>query len=311
MKARIGWVLVVVLAATAGVWAGRATFSPPTAAVTASSEPLYTVAQETVGRSLTFPVTATWSRTPLGAGAAPGTVTSIETAPGSTVQAGHVLYTVDLRPVVVMSGAVPAFRELSAGTAGADVRQLQEFLRDEGYLEVARPDGTFGSVTASAVRAWQKAAGFLPVDGVVRAGDVVFTSTLPARVVLDPAVQVGAVVPTGQAVASALSPAPTFEIQLGIEQSPLVPTSGPAQVLSGERTWDAVIASATTTDDGLLVLELTAPDGGGCAVRTATTCRSRARRRCSPGRSSPWRTPPAPRFRRPRSRPERTGLRSW
>lgn len=259
--ARAAWVLVVVLAAAGGLWAGRATFAPPSAPAAESTTTLYTVQEETVGSSMAFPVAARWERAPLGTGAATGTVTSLEVAEGDTVAAGDILYTVDLRPVIVMTGAVPAFRDLAEGSEGADVRQLQEFLRDAGYLKVRTPDGTFGRATTAAVKKWQKTAK-VEQDGVVRAGDVVFASPLPARVVLDEAVTVGAQLTPGQPVVSSLGLTPTFVMELSIDQAQVVPTSGPVSVTGTDVTWEGVIASATTTTDGLLVLTLTAPDGG-------------------------------------------------
>lgn len=263
---RAAWVLVVLLAAAGGLWAGRATLAPPAAPAAESAVPLYTVREETIGNSMSFPVAARWDKTPLGTGAATGTVTSLEVVEGDTVAAGDILYTVDLRPVVIASGAVPSFRDLSEGSEGADVRQLQEFLRDAGYLKVRTPDGKFSEATTAAVKKWQKTAK-VTEDGVVRAGDVVFVGTLPARVVLDPEVFLGAQLTPGTAVVSSLGLTPTFVMELSADQAGLVPTSGPVSVTGADATWDGIIASATTTDNGLLLLTLTAPDGGSlCGV---------------------------------------------
>ena len=259
--ARAAWVLLVLIAAAGGLWAGRATFAPPSVPEAESTGPLYTVREETVGSSMSFPVAARWDKSPLGTGAATGTVTSLEIAEGDTVAAGDILYTVDLRPVVIASGAVPSFRDLTEGTQGADVRQLQEFLRDTGYLTVRTLDGKFAQSTTTAVKKWQK-ANKVTEDGVVRAGDVVFAGALPARVVLDPEVVVGAQLTPGQAVVSSLGLSPTFVMELSADQAGLVPTSGPVSVTGTDVTWDGVIESATTTADGLLVLTLTASGGG-------------------------------------------------
>ncbi|WP_353708286.1 peptidoglycan-binding protein [Cellulosimicrobium sp. ES-005] len=256
-----GWVLAVLVALGAGAWAGRATLAPPTVE-TASVEALtYTVAEETVGHSVSVPVTVTWPTADLAAGASTGTVTTVDVEPGATVAAGDRLLTVGLRPVVVLAGSVPAFRDLGADTEGQDVAQLQAYLREAGYLTARRGDGVFGPATERAVRAWQKDAGF-PVDGVVRTGDVYFVTDLPARIVLDPGVVVGAVLAPGERLVSTITGDPVFEMVLSVEQASLVPTSGPARVRSGESTWDATISSATSTSDGSLRLLLTAPDGG-------------------------------------------------
>ena len=69
-----------------------------------------------------------------------GTITRI-TPEGRTRSAGDVLYRVGQQPVVLMDGALPAWRSLSAGAEnGADVHQLEENLVALGY----DPDGTVG-----------------------------------------------------------------------------------------------------------------------------------------------------------------------
>lgn len=85
--------------------------------------------------------------------AASGTLTSLTTTPGMTVEQGVVLATVDDLPVVAMSGSAPLYRTLSASAQGEDVSRLQQFLYQTGYLSTA-PDGTFGATTVHAVRAW-------------------------------------------------------------------------------------------------------------------------------------------------------------
>lgn len=261
-RATAAWIGAVVLAAGLGAWAGRATFTPPSADATVAAPVLHTVTEETVGRVQEFPVSATWSTTPLVVGAASGTVTSVKVKPGATVDAGDVLYTVDLRPTVVAQGAIPAFRELASGARGADVRQLETMLDATGHLAAGRVDDVFDAATTAAVRAWQKAAGY-PVDGVVHLGDVAFAKSLPTRVVLDKEVRVGWPAPTGASVASALTEAPTFTIRLMADQQDLVPTSGAVTVTGPkDARWKGVIAGSKITDQGELLLTLEAADGG-------------------------------------------------
>lgn len=257
--AATAWVCAVVVAAGAGVWAGRATFSPPQVPAESQAATVYTVTEGTVGRSMSFPVAARWADTPLATGAAEGTITSMIVQPGTTVSAGDVLYSVDLRPVTIAQGDYPAFRDLSEGSEGADVRQLKTFLAAKGYL-TGTQDAKFTAATTSAVKRWQKAVG-VAVDGTVQAGDLVYATALPTRVTLSADVVVGAVITPGTPVASALAAAPDFVVTLAAEQAQLVPTSGPVKVQANDVVWDAVISSATTDADGLH-LALTAPDGG-------------------------------------------------
>ena len=57
-------------------------------------------------------------------------------------------------------------RSLKKGSTGSDVLQLQKDLQAVGYYTTGKLDGIFGSMTDSAVRAFQK-ANKLKVDGVV------------------------------------------------------------------------------------------------------------------------------------------------
>ncbi|WP_282944539.1 peptidoglycan-binding domain-containing protein [Cellulomonas endometrii] len=126
-----------------------------------------------------------------------GTVTSLPITPGSVLEPGAVLATVDDLPIVAMSGAAPPHRALAPGAEGEDVTRLQTFLANTGYLR-APADGKYGASTARAVKAWNVAHG--------RRGDTFD----PAAVVwigadrfevASVAVKVGDVVTPGQAIA--------------------------------------------------------------------------------------------------------------
>lgn len=254
------WVGLALLCGAGGLWAGRVTFTPPAVAVHDSGTALYTVTSQTVGRALSFPASAHWASTPLATGAGAGTVTTVTVASGTTVNTGDVLYTLDLRPVVVAQGQVPAFRDLSQGTQGADVQQVRQFLASRGYMPAAGSSQEFDAATARAVKHWQKDLG-VTADGIVHAGDLVFAAQLPTRVTLNPTISVGTRIEPGAVVVNTLAPAPTFVINLAADQAALVPTSGPAQVVTPTGTWNAVVASASTTADNILHLTLTAPGG--------------------------------------------------
>ncbi|HTY39629.1 MAG TPA: peptidoglycan-binding domain-containing protein [Candidatus Paceibacterota bacterium] len=55
-------------------------------------------------------------------------------------------------------------QDLTLGSKGADVTNLQQVLQSKGYLKVA-PTGYFGSLTKAALVAWQKDAGVSPASG--------------------------------------------------------------------------------------------------------------------------------------------------
>jgi len=191
-------------------------------------------------------------------------VTGIDLPTSGVINAGDVLMSVDLRPVVVAQGSVPAFRDLGVGVSGDDVRQLQGFLQAGGYLRGA-PDGKFQAATAAAVRAWQKALG-VEATGVVRAGDVVFVASLPAHVVFADGVIVGAVISPGQPILSVVDEAPVFQATVSANtSSTVVPTSGQQVSVSspdGSVTWQAVVGQVTPGTLGGYAANLAAADGG-------------------------------------------------
>lgn len=264
--------LSLVMVAVAGYWAGSVALRPPSDPLGETQDPVtYEVVEQTIGQSLQFAAVAEWQAAPLVRAWASGTVTSVDVAAGDTVEPGDVLFTVDLRPVSIASGEVPAFRDLGLGDRGPDVRQLESLLADLGHLD-ADPDEDFDEATATAVRDWQEALG-LAEDGIVRRGDVLFTPGLPLRVMPTEALVVGAASSGGEVVVNRLPDAPAIVVPLTPEQRNLVPLSGSVQLTYAEGTWEAVIArAAETSEQGLdrLDLVLTAPDGGPVCGETCT-----------------------------------------
>jgi hypothetical protein len=96
--------------------------------------------------------------------------------PGATIHPGAALYRVDDRPVILMSGATPAWRDFAAGMAdGPDVTELEAnlvALGDAAGLFSTATDH-FSALTADAIQRWQVANG-LARDGQVALGQVVF-----------------------------------------------------------------------------------------------------------------------------------------
>lgn len=250
------WVVAVVVAAGLGVVFGRWALVPPQPETASQAPMTVEVTALTVGRSLPLAVSATWQARPFGVGAASGVLTSVDVADGGTVEVGDRLYTVDLRPVVAAVGEVPAFRDLSQGARGDDVTQLQQFLVDTGFL-TGSADGVFGSGTTRAVRAWQRSLG-VERDGVVRAGDVVFASRLPARVRVADEVAVGARLSPGDAVLSVLDGAPQFRAL--VPQASNTDPSLPIEVTFDGEPVEAVVAGTRNDTSGNTFWTLTRPD---------------------------------------------------
>lgn len=78
-------------------------------------------------------------------------VTVTPVAAGEDVSAGDVLLELSGRPVILLQGSVPLYRDLQPGDRGDDVGQLQASLESLGYYEGAR-DGEFGAAMAASVQ---------------------------------------------------------------------------------------------------------------------------------------------------------------
>ena len=87
-----------------------------------------------------------------GSGGTP-VITGVRARPGAAVRAGQVLAEVSARPVFVLPGAIPVYRDLKPDDEGKDVRQLQTALAGLGYGSGGDRPGHFGSGTRSAVAA--------------------------------------------------------------------------------------------------------------------------------------------------------------
>ncbi len=74
---------------------------------------------------------------------------------------GSIMLTASGRPVFVLQGKTPAYRDLVPGMSGDDVRQLEQGL-NRLRLDPGPVDGTFDERTSAAVNQWYISAGFEP-----------------------------------------------------------------------------------------------------------------------------------------------------
>ncbi|WP_243774915.1 efflux RND transporter periplasmic adaptor subunit [Actinomadura barringtoniae] len=109
----------------------------------------------------------------------PGTITRVPDS-GSTFSRGQKLYEVDDRPVLLMYGSRPMYRDLKPGVEGSDVRRLERNLSALGY-DGFTVDDEYTSDTADAVKEWQDDQG-LKETGTVELGRVVFA---PGKIRVD------------------------------------------------------------------------------------------------------------------------------
>lgn len=145
-----------------------------------------------------------------------GTYTELP-SDGDKVNCGDVLYRVDERPVVLLCGTVPAYRDLRVGDSGDDVRQLNMNLHQLGYdagVEIDPNDKVFSWKTATALEKFQRDKG-LGSTGALGLGDAVFLpdSGRVAKVIGE----LGGSAQPGAQVAQATSDTP--EVQLDLEPS--------------------------------------------------------------------------------------------
>ncbi|WIE72671.1 peptidoglycan-binding protein [Curtobacterium sp. MCJR17_020] len=171
----IGTCLVAVLTVGAGAWALTDVSGGTAASASSGTEdeyrgPTATVTKGDLTDSKVFAGTLGYG-TPTGVpAAAAGTITWLP-RPGDVIQRDEYLYAVDERGVRSMYGTVPLWRDLSRGTHGTDVRQLNENLAALGY-DVS-VDDEFGPRTQAAVRRWQEDRGH-EVTGALTADDIAF-----------------------------------------------------------------------------------------------------------------------------------------
>lgn len=107
--------------------------------------------------------------------------TAVPVRPGDQVKPGQSVLEVDGRPVILLTGILPAYRDLRPGMTGPDVAQLQQAL-----AQLSRPvspdvKGRFGAGTAAAVRDLYRHLGYTAGPGLP-ASEVVYAPAADVRV---------------------------------------------------------------------------------------------------------------------------------
>jgi peptidoglycan hydrolase-like protein with peptidoglycan-binding domain len=125
-----------------------------------------------------------------------GTVTGLP-AEGATLTRGRAIFRLDNKPVILLYGSLPAYRTLSTGVSGTDVKQFERNLRALGYQGFT-VDSSYSWATASAVKEWQDDLD-LARTGTVDPGQIVYAA---GKVRVDSlSTQVGSVIGPGTALA--------------------------------------------------------------------------------------------------------------
>ncbi|MCW2969954.1 MAG: hypothetical protein JWO23_1081 [Solirubrobacterales bacterium] len=187
---------------------------------------------------------------------------------GDKVDCGDVLYRVDEHPVLLLCGAVPAYRALQTGDAGQDVRQLNRNLHELGYdakahVRVEPSENEFTVKTEKALEGLQRSKG-LHVTGALGSGEAVFLpeSVLVAKV----SGELGAPARPGAPVLSATSDA--LDVQVNFEPSQQ------SQVKAGDRAQITLPGNTIVTGKVIgfgRIAEASAGQGSGAVEATIPT----------------------------------------
>lgn len=110
-------------------------------------------------------------------------VTAVLLQPESDLQFGKAVIEVEGRPVIVLRGELPAWRDFHPGmTPGPDVEQLQTALADLGFYK-GRLNGEFTTQTLAAARSMYRATGYRSPPGrVIPRQELVFAPAAHKRV---------------------------------------------------------------------------------------------------------------------------------
>jgi peptidoglycan hydrolase-like protein with peptidoglycan-binding domain len=160
-----------VIALGAGAWLWATSSSGEAGPAAAGPIKTATVERGTISATESWDGTLEYGAAVTVKSSAEGTITRLVDQ-GATLARGDELYRVNERPVILLFGAVPMYRDLAPGDAGVDVRQLEMNLAKLGY-QGFRVDRAYTASTAVAVRAWQREIG-AEQTGTAARGDVVF-----------------------------------------------------------------------------------------------------------------------------------------
>ena len=166
-----GLFIAVVIAAVAGWLAGRLIESPAEVAAKRTApkaSPILVPAEQrllstdVVTRGIArFGSPQRLSLTPTELKSGHHIVTRLPTV-GARLAEGDVVLTVSGRPVFLLEGSEPSYRDLGPGMVGKDVRQLEAALKRIGF-DPGPVDGAFDAGTERAVQELYTRAGFDPV----------------------------------------------------------------------------------------------------------------------------------------------------
>lgn len=164
-------VLALVVLVAAGSWIAGSNLMTPAEAAARTAPPvpspiLVPVEERVLTSDIVTRGTARYGRpqsisivpSPLKPGA--GIITTLPVR-NTQLNEGDVMLTASGRPVFILQGEIPAYRDLVPGSSGDDVRQLENALKRLGF-DPGPVDGSFDEETSTAVADWYASAGWEP-----------------------------------------------------------------------------------------------------------------------------------------------------
>jgi peptidoglycan hydrolase-like protein with peptidoglycan-binding domain len=144
--------------------------------------------------------------------ATPRIVTSAP-APGATVREAGVLMSISGRPVFLLRGLQPSYRDLGPGMSGPDVAQLERALQRTGH-DPGTVDRYYDAATGRAVASLYRSRGFAPV--VASESQLDQLRPPEADLVLGARSGAGVQLPADEVVFVAASPVRVTEVLAGV-----------------------------------------------------------------------------------------------
>jgi peptidoglycan hydrolase-like protein with peptidoglycan-binding domain len=169
---------------------------------------------------------------PSGLKTGPQVITSLPGA-GSSISEGEVLLTISGRPVFLLRGAQPSYRDLGPGMSGEDVRQLEQALKRSG-VDPGPVDGSYDAGTAGAVEALYRRHRYQPV--VATEAQLAAARPLEAELVAGTRAESGVQFPADEVIFVPTAPLRVTELPAEVGAPPsgaLVTVTGSEVVIDG------------------------------------------------------------------------------
>ena len=275
-------VVLVVLGAGAGAaWYAKASHSNGSSGGNTGAAPPQTdpVTRQDISATTSESATLGYAASYIVTGQGGGTLTWLPSA-GQVIRQGQVLYKVDNgTPVVLLYGSVPAWRNMSEGTTGQDVTQLNHDLVDLGYASSSNISALgwdyYSWEPQYAVENMEKALGVSNPSGSLTLGSVVFkpealrVSTLTGSTGSPASGPIFSATSDRQVVMIALSTSMETEVKAGDSVSVTLPNGS---TTPGVITSVGTVASGSSSSATVPVsVKLTNPSAAGSLDQAPVT----------------------------------------